>query len=96
MSASYSVSATLEKNAIKANAGFTWVSSASDSSTYSFTLKNGDRGYIGFKPYLKKTYGTLKKYSNWDGLLSSKNAYGYSPKKTSSGEADGYYYFVHY
>jgi hypothetical protein len=72
------------------------VSEDSDTSTYSFTLAKGDRGYIGFKPYLKKTYGTLRKYSNWDGLLSSKAAYGYSPKKTSGGEADGYYYFVHY
>ncbi|WP_335690454.1 hypothetical protein [Cytobacillus firmus] len=96
VSATYSVSLTAEKDAIKANAGFSWTSSASDSSTYSFTLSKGDSGYIGFKPYLKKTSGTLKRYSNWDGLLSSKSAYAYSPRKTSSGEADGYYYFVHY
>jgi hypothetical protein len=96
VSASYSVSATAEKSAIKANAGFTWTNSASDTSTYSFTLSKGDKGYIGFKPYLRKTSGTLKKYSNWDGYLYSKSAYAYSPKKTSTGEADGYYYFVHY
>lgn len=95
VSASYSVTATAEKNAIKANAGFTWTSSASDTSTYSFSLSNGDRGYIGFRPYLKKTTGTLKKYSNWDGYLYSKYAYAYSPKKTSTGEADGYYLFIH-
>lgn len=94
VSASYSVSLTAEKSAIKANAGFTWVDSANDTSSYSFSLAYGDKGYIGFKPYLKKTYGTLKKYSNWDGYLSSKTAYAYSPKKLSSGEADGYYYFV--
>ncbi|WP_282173662.1 hypothetical protein [Cytobacillus firmus] len=96
VSATYSVSLTAEKDAIKANAGFSWTSSASDSSTYSFTLSKGNSGYIGFKPYLKKTSGTLKRYSNWDGLLSSKSAHAYSPRKTSSGEADGYYYFVHY
>jgi hypothetical protein len=96
VSASYSVSATAEKSAIKANAGFTWTNSASDTSTYSFTLSKGDKGYIGFKPYLRKTSGTLKKYSNWDGYLYSKSAYAYSPKKTSTGEADGYYYFIHY
>lgn len=95
VSASYSVTATAEKDAIKANAGFTWTTSASDTSTYTFTLSKGDSGYIGFKPYLKKTSGTLKKYSNWDGYLYSKSAYAYSPKKTSSGEADGYYLFVH-
>nr|WP_263326958.1 hypothetical protein [Neobacillus sp. Marseille-Q6967] len=95
VSASYSVSLTAEKDAIKANAGFTWVNSASDTSVYSFSIAYGDRGYIGFRPYLKRTYGTLKKYSNWDGYLSSKTAYGYSPKKTYSGEADGYYYFVY-
>lgn len=95
VSASYSVTATAEKDAIKANAGFTWTNSASDTSTYSFSLAYGDSGYIGFKPYLRKTTGTLKKYSNWDGYLYSKSAYAYSPKKTSSGEADGYYYFVH-
>ncbi|QGQ45444.1 hypothetical protein [Metabacillus sediminilitoris] len=60
ISASYSVSASSERSAIKANAGFTWTSSASDTSTYSFTLSKGDTGYIGFKPYLKKTSGTLK------------------------------------
>ncbi|KWU57728.1 hypothetical protein AWW70_21375 [Bacillus mycoides] len=95
VSESYSVSATAEKNAIKANAGFTWTTSATDTSTYSFTLGFGDSGYIGFKPYLRKTSGSLKKYSNWDGYLFSKSAYAYSPKKTSSGEADGFYYFVH-
>lgn len=94
VSASYSVSATAERNAIKANAGFTWVNSASDSTTYSFNLKKGQKGYIAFRPYLRKTSGTLKKYSNWDGLIYQKSAYAYSPKKTSSGEADGYYYFV--
>ncbi|TKG98327.1 hypothetical protein FC682_26525 [Peribacillus simplex] len=96
VSASYSVSATAEKSAIKANAGFTWVSSASDSSTYSFTLKKGDKGYVGFKPYYKKTTGKLKKYSNWDGYLYSKSASAQSPRKTANKEADGMYYFVHY
>lgn len=96
VSASYSVSATAEKSAIKANAGFTWVSSANDSSTYSFTLKKGEKGYIGFKPYYKKTTGKLKKYSNWDGYLYSKSANAHSPKKTATGEADGLYYFVFY
>lgn len=97
VSASYNVSAPLEISAIKANAGFTWTNSASDSSVYSFSLVKGDRGYIGFKPYYKRVRGTLKKYSNWDGYLGiSKTGIGYSVKKTASGEADGYYYFVHY
>jgi hypothetical protein len=95
VSASYSVSLPIEINAIKANAGFTWVSSASDTSTYSFSLVKGDYGYVAFVPYYKKTRGYLRKYSNWDGLLSEKIASGYSVIKTSSGEADGRYVFVY-
>ncbi|MGD6943944.1 hypothetical protein ACQCT6_18165 [Cytobacillus gottheilii] len=55
----------------------------------------GERGYLGFKPGLRTDYGTLNKYSNWDGLLSSQSAYGVTALKLSSGEADGEYLFVH-
>jgi hypothetical protein len=96
VSATFSTSVSAERDAIAAGASFSWTWQASDSSTYTFNLKYGDSGYIGFRPLYKKTYGYLKKYSNWDGYLGYKKyAEGYSPKKTANGEADGYYYFVY-
>ncbi|WP_146553228.1 hypothetical protein [Rummeliibacillus sp. SL167] len=77
VSSSYSANVNLsaEKSAIKSGVSYTWVSSASDTSTYTFSLKKGDKGYIAFKPSKRKSSGTLKKYSNWDGLLSSKERF---------------------
>ncbi|MGG3610697.1 hypothetical protein ABET09_28535 [Priestia megaterium] len=95
VTASFSTQVAAEKSAIKANAGFNWSNAATDSSTYGFTLKKGQKGYIGFKPYYNKTSGTLKKYSNWDGYLGiSKPGSGQSPQKTKAGEAVGNFYFV--
>ncbi|TRY24147.1 hypothetical protein FOI68_18080 [Brevibacillus sp. LEMMJ03] len=96
VSASFSTSATIEQDAIAAGASFTWQYQLTDQSTYQFNLNQGDSGYIGFKPRFNRSSGVLKKYSNWDGYLGiSKNAWGLSPKKTSNGEADGYYVFVY-
>lgn len=79
--------------AIKANAGFTWSVSATNSSTYSFTISKGQAGYIGFSPYYRKTTGTL--YAYYEGLPSgSKTVEGRAPKKLSNGELDGIYKFI--
>ncbi|MFD1205019.1 hypothetical protein ACFQ38_07870 [Sporosarcina contaminans] len=96
VSHSFNVTATAEKDAIKAGAGYTWVSSAGQVNTYAFNLKKGDKGYIAFDPKYNKTTGTLRKYSNWDGntVLASKTGIGYSVKKVGS-EADGTYLFVY-
>ncbi|MFN2746495.1 MULTISPECIES: DUF6060 domain-containing protein [Bacillus] len=95
VSASFSVNSQAEKSAIKAGVSYTWVSSATDSSTYTFKLKKGERGYIAFKPTKRKSSGKLKRYSNWDGYLFSKSAYCRNPVKLSNGEAKGTYLFVH-
>lgn len=96
VSASYSVGLTAEKNAIKANAGFTWTNSATRSTTFSFEgLKTGEKGYVAFKPYLNRVWGKLSRYSNWDGLLDTKNASADAPKLLSNGAADGEFYFVY-
>ena len=94
ISATYSVGLVAEKDAIKANAGFSWTESATSSTSYRFQLVKGEKGYVGFTPYLRLSNGALHKYSNWDGLISSRAVYAYSPKTTSTGEADGIYKLV--
>ncbi|MDW7618053.1 hypothetical protein SC499_26230 [Peribacillus simplex] len=97
VSSSYSanVSTSAEKSAIQSGVSYTWVSSASDTSTYTFNLAKGNKGYIAFKPTKRKSSGTLKKYSNWDGFLYSKSAYCRNPVKLSNGEAKGVYTFIY-
>lgn len=95
VSASYSVSGANEIAAIKAGASFTWVNSATNTSTYTFSLAKGESGYIAFKPTKRKSTGTLKKYSNESGYLYSVSAYGRSAVKLSNGEADGIFTFVY-
>lgn len=92
---SSNVTLASEKSAIQAGCGFTWVESASSSSTYTANLNPGEKGYLSFTPYYNKISGSLQLYSNWDGLLSSKSAAGYSVKKTSDGEPDGLYKFIY-
>lgn len=83
-----------QKSAIQAGAGFSWSSSATSGNTYTLNLLAGQSGYISFTPYYNKVDGTLKQYSNWDGLIGTWNASGYSVMKTYDGEADGMYQFV--
>lgn len=93
-SENFTAGLTLEaKKAIKANAGFTWATSASNSSAYSFTLSKGDYGYLGFKPYYKRTTGTLQTWYDAT-LLESKSVIGRAPKVLNN-ELDGVYTFVY-
>lgn len=94
VSASYSVSSQAEKDAIKAGVSYTWVNSATSTSTYNFTLKKGESGYIAFEPTKKKSTGKLKKYSNEHGLIYTESAYARNPVKLSNGEAKGVYSFI--
>ncbi|BDG81096.1 MULTISPECIES: hypothetical protein [Bacillus] len=94
VSKSYSVNASSEIKAINYGASFNFTSAKSSSSTYSFTIKKGQSGYIAFKPYKRKSTGTLTQYSTMHGKISSKSAYGRSAIKLRTGEADGYYSFV--
>lgn len=92
---SANVTTSSEKSAIQAGAGFTWVKSATASTTYTANLAKGEKGYLSFTPYYNKISGNLKLYSNWDGLIKTKSATGYSVKKTSDGEPDGLYKFIY-
>ena len=94
----YSINVTTlsQKLAIQADAGFSWTESAESSTTYTANLNPGESGYLAFTPYYDKVNGTLNLYSNWDGLISSKQASGYSVKTTYDGEPDGLYQFILY
>lgn len=86
---------------IKASATFTWNKSAASSITFSgsFRVPSGKIGYVGFTPYLNKTWGTgYEDTMTQTGVISSRNigtVYGLSPKKLSSGHADGVYTLVY-
>lgn len=80
---------------VQAGCGFTWVKSASSNTTYTAHLNSGEKGYLAFTPYYNKISGSLQLYSNWDRLISSKSATGYSVKKTADGEPDGLYQFIY-
>lgn len=92
---SSNVTTSSQKSAIQAGCGFSWVKSASSSTTYTANLRAGEKGYLSFTPYYDKISGSLKLYSNWDGLISTKSATGYSVKKTADGEPDGLYKFIY-
>lgn len=83
-----------QKSAIQAGAGFSWSKSASVGTTYTVNLRAGESGYLAFSPYYNRVDGTLKQYSNWDGLIGTFSASGFSVMKTYDGEADGLYQFV--
>lgn len=93
---SFSTSVNSEQGYIKAGAGYTWSKSASSSSTFSYNIDKGDKGYIGFTPYHWKVSGKLE-YVGGQGLgvITSKSAWGSYPAKLSNGQADGMYAFVY-
>lgn len=78
---------------IKANAGFSWTTSATNGNSYSFTVSKGSYGYMGFQPYYRKTTGTLE---SWSGptRLEAKTVEGRSPHTIGGGELDGIYKWV--
>ncbi|MES1045496.1 hypothetical protein FOA22_13580 [Heyndrickxia oleronia] len=86
---------------IKSGASFTWNHTASSLSKFSvsFPVPSGKIGYVGFTPYLNKTWGNsyIDTFNTAHVLISTSNnglVYGYSPKKTSAGFADGLYALI--
>lgn len=93
---SFSTNVTVERNAIKAGAGYSWTTSASDSATFTYNIRRGDAGYIGFTPYHWRVNGTLELVGNQGtGVINTKSAWGRYPKTLSDGRADGRYAFVY-
>lgn len=92
---SANVTTSQQESAIQAGATIGWQKSASVSTTFTFDLVPGQKGYIGFYPYYNKVLGDLELHGNWgDGLISSERAAGYSVKLTDNGQADGLFKFV--
>ena len=58
----FTVTAGLSTALISASSSFTWSESVGSSDTYSFTIKNGDDGYIEFIPLLNQICGILTSY----------------------------------
>jgi len=86
---------------IKYNASFQWVKSVANAKSLSYSLKidSGKIGYIAFTPYINKTWGKsyIDTYNMVNQRIKSEYAglvYGYSPKKTDFGFADGLYEVV--
>lgn len=96
-----SINVSAMKDKIKANAGFTWNSSLSTTTSIggSFEVAAGKVGYLGFTPYLNKTIGTAYteiRYSNGNVTRTpTENVSGTSPIKLSNGVADGMYAIVY-
>lgn len=95
VSKSYSISSSAQIKAINTGASFNFTSAKSSSSSYSFTIKKGQAGYVVFKPRKRKSTGTLTQSSTMYGKISSKSAYGRSAIKLKTGESDGFYTFVY-
>ncbi|MCL1631589.1 hypothetical protein M3N64_06450, partial [Sporolactobacillus sp. CPB3-1] len=95
ISASYSVTAGSQQSAIKHGASFTITSAKTNANTYGLYVSAHRTGAIYFKPYKRKTSGTLTQYNNYVGKVNSKSVYARSAIKLKSGEADGIYYIVY-
>lgn len=102
---SFSASISLsydEKSAIRAGAGFSWNSSASNSSTFgvTYSVPAGKYGYVTFTPDLYCTCGTLYEQHYSGGVLVGSvnlgEVYAYSPVVLSNGICDGIYRLVTY
>ncbi|WP_338553572.1 hypothetical protein [Paenibacillus sp. KS-LC4] len=80
------------KSIIKGAVSFSWISSASVSSSYRLDLKPGQTGYINFMPAYRYTSGKLTVYSSipWSTeKIYEGPAFGASPRKLSTGELEG-------
>lgn len=86
-----------EKEAIKTSLGITYTSATAKTSSFTYHLKQGENGYIAFKPYKVKKAGYFKEcYNQGMGCRKlDKTGYVRLPKKLSNGNADGIFYFVH-
>ncbi|MBX4152324.1 hypothetical protein [Paenibacillus lautus] len=81
-----------DKNYIKMGAYFTWSTSATVTYSYGWSIPKGEIGYLQFTPRYKVSVGTITYAGIFNGVyerLGTKDVWGQSPIKLSSGEADG-------
>lgn len=76
---------------VKLNGGYHWAEALTNSSTYSFNLKPGQRGFIGFEAKKFYTTGVVNTYSDvWGNLISSNRISGSTPVAVpGTSELDG-------
>lgn len=79
---------------VKSNAGFTWQDSATVSSTFTFTLNPGTKGYVAFNPRHNQVLGWAKTYDSMRGLISKDWVDARSPIKLNNGQLEGYVTFM--
>lgn len=76
---------------VKLNAGYHWAESLANASAYTFKLKPGQRGFIGFEAKKFYTSGLVNTYSDiWGNLISSNRVSGSTPVAIpNTSELDG-------
>lgn len=97
ISVTYGNATNAEKELIKSSLGITFSSATAKTSSFIYSLEKGDVGYIAFKPYKIKKNGYFALCNNESSTCTktSKTGYARVPKKTSTGRADGIFYFVY-
>ncbi|WP_110930259.1 hypothetical protein [Paenibacillus bouchesdurhonensis] len=83
-----------DKNFIKGNAGFTWVSSSASQLSYTLYIPKDRMGYITFAPRYTFVKGDIHyigcyPITGCQSMGTKTDVWGASPTKTSTGHADG-------
>ncbi|KAF2733345.1 hypothetical protein EJ04DRAFT_577665 [Polyplosphaeria fusca] len=89
---------------LSGSVSFSWSKAETTTDTWTFHPKNGDVGYIVFRPKFKQSTGIFQQWYHYessdafdvqcmDPIEQDTNASGRSPRKLDSGKADGEYSF---
>lgn len=92
VSNTFSTSISSEQKLIQAGAGFSWNTSATRTLVTTHNVSAGKIGRVKFKPYYKRVSGKLHTVMTSGVISATKNVYGDSPKKISTGLCDGLEY----
>lgn len=93
----YGAATSVEKVAMNSSLSINYTSVKATTTSFTFNLKKGQKGYVAFKPYKIRRDGYFKEcYNQGMGCRKlSKTGYVRIPKKLSNGKANGVFYFVH-
>jgi len=93
---SYTANSNSDKGLIKSALGITYSKAKASTSSFTYNLKKGQKGYVAFKPYKIKKDGYFQVCGN-QGVgcrKTSETGYARVPVKLKDGKADGLFYFV--
>lgn len=96
VSVSYTANSNSDKGLIKSALGITYSKAKATTSSFTYNLKKGEKGYVAFKPYKIKKDGYFQLCGN-QGVgcrKTSQTGYARVPVKLKDGKADGIFYFV--